>query len=788
MMDRGTQRELIKVLLQLNEVLRHVDFCEEEQRQTVVEILEAVNERCQVDFVTIKAAAYSEPLSGLAKIIVQTDWKSQTTIENDECRKLCQDIIYIVINKLRQETEIKKDIVFLPYKASMWDSLESVWKAASDDREHCNTYVIPIAYADRNPDGTASEWYCEKDEYPKYVPVLNWHDYPWEKLKKMHPDVIFIHNPYDNYNAVTSIDSQYYSDRLKKCTNKLVYIPYFVVGDTVAPHFVQTKGVINADHVIVQNDNIKIQYEKNYTGKNTYDDKFLALGSPKFDKLFNSRKEDFTLPKSWQNIIEGKKVVLYNTSVTVALENTKSLCKKLRYVLEKFKNRNDVAFWWRPHPLMLSTLKAMRPDVASEYEKTVKEYIRGGWGIYDDTPEMERAIIYSDVYYGDSSSVAVLYKELNPLVLIQDYSIREKESSMVGKLEAGLLDDNKLYFVDYRTNGLYCYDFSDGKTTLLYEFKDEKKGRLFGAVIKNRQSVYFLPFMGEYIYEWVNKEEMKKYSLPFSESDNKFFSAHLYSDKIYCIPGGYPGIVEFDCITKELEINDGWLNEYNKLSGRKDSDFFRKSKLINHKIYAPGCRGDFVLVYDLKSKKIQMKKVSGAGKGFSSIAKYKDKWMVTSRSDNRIYEVCEENGEITEYKGDVAITAYKDIYNLNDKQIICTVEAGQEYSTSGNVYSNAGCLWKMLTGEIIDTDGVSVYVDDKSQILTMEGVVKGRILMDIEAEKKSIENYIHNNKFGVEYSNKTIDLYIKYNSMNKKIKSSNGRKIYAYIMNRLNRS
>ena len=27
----------------------------------------------------------------------------------------------------------KKEVVFLPYKASMWDSLESVWKAADED-------------------------------------------------------------------------------------------------------------------------------------------------------------------------------------------------------------------------------------------------------------------------------------------------------------------------------------------------------------------------------------------------------------------------------------------------------------------------------------------------------------------------------------------------------------------------------------------------------------------------------------------------------------------------------
>ena len=38
----------------------------------------------------------------------------------------------------------KKEIVFLPYKASMWDSMESVWKAAAEDDE-CEVYVVPCS-------------------------------------------------------------------------------------------------------------------------------------------------------------------------------------------------------------------------------------------------------------------------------------------------------------------------------------------------------------------------------------------------------------------------------------------------------------------------------------------------------------------------------------------------------------------------------------------------------------------------------------------------------------------
>ena len=79
----------------------------------------------------------------------------------------------------------------MPYKDSMWDSLESVWQAAYADKEHCNAYVVPIPYADRKPDMTVAEWHCEADIFPDYVPVLDWQEYTLDKLREMQPDVIF---------------------------------------------------------------------------------------------------------------------------------------------------------------------------------------------------------------------------------------------------------------------------------------------------------------------------------------------------------------------------------------------------------------------------------------------------------------------------------------------------------------------------------------------------------------------------------------------------------------------
>ena len=64
-----------------------------------------------------------------------------------------------------EEIPDKKEIAFMPYKASMWDSLESVYLAAREDK-NCEAYVVPIPYFDRKADKTLGTMHYEGAEYP----------------------------------------------------------------------------------------------------------------------------------------------------------------------------------------------------------------------------------------------------------------------------------------------------------------------------------------------------------------------------------------------------------------------------------------------------------------------------------------------------------------------------------------------------------------------------------------------------------------------------------------------
>ena len=368
------------------------------------------------------------------------------------CRKLTKKInkqLVQIRNSVKYDLpDDKKQVVFLPYKASMWDSLESVWKAADADPD-CDAYVIPIPYFDRNPDGSFREMHYEGEQYPEYVPITHYDAY---NLEENRPDVIYIHNPYDECNHVTSVHPYFYSKNLRNYTDKLVYIPYFILNE-IEPddqeridgmkHFCFIPGTIYANQVIVQSEKMREIYINEYikaakeigllgehVDRKFLEKKFLGTGSPKVDKVLNTNREDLEVPEEWLKIIvkpdgNWKKIVFYNTSVSALLHHGEKMLSKMASVFEIFKkNKDEVVLLWRPHPLIQATIESMRPQLWMEYKKIVEQYKEDGWGIYDDTADMDRAVVLSDAYYGDgSSSVVQLYIKTGKPLMTQSVDI-----------------------------------------------------------------------------------------------------------------------------------------------------------------------------------------------------------------------------------------------------------------------------------------------------------------------------------------------------------------------------
>lgn len=353
-----------------------------------------------------------------------------------------------VENSVKNDIPIRREIVFFPYKASMWDSLESVYLAAKEDPD-CDVYCVPIPYFDLNEDDSPGTMHYEGAEYPADIEITDWREY---HLEERRPDVIFIHNPYDDSNFVTRVHPRYYARNLKKYTDKLVYIPYFILSE-IGPDDENrqekiedmeghcfTPGVVYADKVVVQSEDMRQIYIDVYletarrrgmsASRKELEQKILGIGSPKMDKVLNTQIRNTDIPEEWLKIIRKpdgsfKKIIFYNTGINAMLNYKEAWVEKVESVLKIFReNREGATLLWRPHPLIETTMKSICPELLEQYLNVRNCYIEEAWGIYDNTAELHRAIAISDAYYGDASSVVQLYQQTGKPVMIQNVEIR----------------------------------------------------------------------------------------------------------------------------------------------------------------------------------------------------------------------------------------------------------------------------------------------------------------------------------------------------------------------------
>ena len=568
MMDRAVQKELIELLASLLQIFQQIDWRDREQRQMVLDILQSVDDKCNKDLPSVRYEQYHDMVGSLGQIIEETDWQQLDSDDLGQCRELCQEIVECVQQYLRDEVYIKKEIFFLPYKASMWDSLESVWQAAVDDKEHCNAYVVPIPYYERNSDGEIGERRCEADLFPDYVPVLDWHEYTLDRLKELQPDAIFIHNPYDDANFVAAIDSNYCSRELKHATKHLYYIPYYSTTGGMAESQAMLPAYENVEAIFVQAERLVGFFDESIRHK------IYPLGSPKFDKVINYCQNPPTPPQEWLEKMRGKKVYFFNTSLGGLMADTGAFLQKMAYVFNLFAKRKDACLLWRPHPLLFSTIKSIRQTAIPEYEKLLNFFISHDIGIYDDTPLIEMAIACSDVYIGDlGTSVTSLFGVAGKPIFALDNQIHELPGpeDWRGKAVNGFAH----YIGDWLITWNNCLLHSpnhDYNYELYCRLHDDQDGGYYSTVWVKDDKVYVCPSSIQNILVIQDHKIIK--TIPLREEENQgglFAGSRMVGDKIFLLPLRYPDLVCLDTNndtvsyiegvkgTTSVQFNDVWL-------------------------------------------------------------------------------------------------------------------------------------------------------------------------------------------------------------------------------------
>ncbi len=550
-----------------------------------------------------------------------------------KCRKLTKKIqkqLVQIRNHVKYDLpDDRKQAVFLPYKASMWDSMESVWKAANADPDY-DAFVIPIPYYDKNPDGSFREMHDERELFPQDVPTMGYEDYDFEAC---HPEVVFIHNPYDECNHVTSVHPFFYTKNLKKFSDKIVYIPYFILGENMYESMCVTPGTVYTDAVIAHSARAKEDYVRHLKkfymenagmagnqAEKMIRDRILPLGSPKIDKVVNGSRESYPLPEEWKKKINGKKAVLYNTGVSGILHGNEQELKKIKDTIAFFAGRDDVMLWWRPHPLTGGTMQSMRPELYEEYLAIIEAYKRSGTGIYDDTADLHRAVLWTDMYYGDDSSLIYLYGvQGKPIVRQSIYCLtqedeRKKDKSICYEVSCQVSD--RVFFLSCYYNRMYAWNMTDKAVSVTGEAPQElpMETSLYSNIINQDQTLWLVPSRAHALAAYhLDTGKWERYELP-----DRIKSSAKADGKLYMLSSDYRFLWTMDLEKKTLEkkaISYRQEVQFPLSDGYYNSDLY----VADRKIYYLVTHTNLLAVYDSETGEAELLPVGTPGNQYQRL-------------------------------------------------------------------------------------------------------------------------------------------------------------------------
>lgn len=494
------------------------------------------------------------------------------------CKSMKKALIRVE-NSVKKDITVRREVVFFPYKASMWDSLESVYLAAKEDPD-CDAYCVPIPYYNLSAGQEVGQMHYEGGAFPEEIEVTSWQDYNFEERE---PDVIYIHNPYDNWNLVTSVHPRYYSSNLKKYTETLVYIPYYSTSGGMSEAQKLCPAYLYANYIVIQSPKLRAYFDRSIP-----DEKFLPFGSPKFDRIIGKCQNPPKLPDEWTQRMEGKRVYFYNTSINGMLANTEDFLKKMRYVFSCFEGREDACLLWRPHPLLESTFESMRPGYKQEYLELKEDFYDKELGIYDTTPDMADAVAWSDAYIGDekTSVVSLFGITGKPLFVLNNRLHSEPDKdSWRGEIQVGLNWSQQDRFSVTQGNKLYVSEPFAHDYRYLCDLSEDAYGGYYNVVWEIDRKLYVCPQNAQHILVidenegWgrgeiscrcsgdarVRDMQMHKIELePAAENTGDFYWTARYGNYLILRPIHYPAMVCFNTATGEMRYFRDYIDVFIK--------------------------------------------------------------------------------------------------------------------------------------------------------------------------------------------------------------------------------
>ena len=273
---------------------------------------------------------------------------------------------------------------------------------------------------------------------------------------------------------------------------------------------------------------------------------------------------------------------------------------------------------------MKSTFHSMRPQFEEEYLSIEKQYIEEGWGIYDDSPDLHRAICWSDAYYGDGSSVVTLYRVTGKPVLLQTLQ-RVIKLNFKLYFEYVVVENEKIWGVSQGSFiGLYEIDLKSTEVRCLGELPIKNRQPLgrdleYVALGKVNGKILIAPYFskeGLIVYDMIRQTfdyiPIAPNSFPNHGVASAFVYAVTWKESLFFIGNRTGIILEYASRTNVVSYHDKWSKKVRMLIGKDDMLFERQGYIQKDNfLYMVVSRTNLIVKLDMDTMKSVLYKIPG---------------------------------------------------------------------------------------------------------------------------------------------------------------------------------
>lgn len=306
------------------------------------------------------------------------------------------------------EPAAKGTCLFITYSAEAFLNMKGLVRRYIDDGYEA--VILVAAKYDIAPDMTGITPSADNEPDGYYT-----HDLPGATITRSpsvldkHPQIIVTNYPYDEYNMIIAVDKIYYSQNLRRCCDRLVYVPPFEMKEMqrdderaykLMPSYVCTPMAVRCDEILLHSEAMKERYIDCLTGFSG--ERYRKIWEDKIT-VFEEKAQDTG------NETSPKRKIMFYVGLSMFARHGQRAIDKIVKTFEIFDENSDrIDVVYKTQEGLSENLASMYPDL---YDAFVSCDLRESGEDID--------ISGIDAYYGEASVYATMFlNEHKPVMIL----------------------------------------------------------------------------------------------------------------------------------------------------------------------------------------------------------------------------------------------------------------------------------------------------------------------------------------------------------------------------------